>query len=142
MRRTYARVVHVPAVTSQINELNIIRQALYELEAQHGKVRQRYEDEIGHLRAELHALRQLPGPGVHASGPGIHPPDAYRERNGDRLADRYGDRDRDRDRGVDRERDQRDRERDRERGGERDPKRLKIKGSGTFLSYVVFFFFP
>ncbi|KAJ6557825.1 WD40-repeat-containing domain protein [Mycena capillaripes] len=108
-------------VTSQINELNIIRQALYELEAQHGKVRQRYEDEIGHLRAELHALRQLPGPGIHASGPGVHPPDGYRERNGDRLGDRYGDRERDR------ERDQRDRDRDRERGGERDAKRLKIK---------------
>ncbi|KAF7360114.1 Chromatin associated protein [Mycena venus] len=118
-------------VTSQINELNIIRQALYELEAQHGKVRQRYEDEIGHLRAELHALRQLPGPGVHASGPGIHPPDAYRDRNGDRLPDRYGDRERDRERDQ-RERDQRERERDRERGGERDLKRQKIKGPEHF----------
>ncbi|KAJ7829036.1 chromatin associated protein [Mycena leptocephala] len=92
--------------------------------AQHGKVRQRYEDEIGHLRAELHALRQLPGPGIHASGPGVHPPDGFRERNSDRLADRYSERER----GADRERDQRDRERDRERGGERDAKRLKIKG--------------
>ncbi|KAJ7665893.1 chromatin associated protein [Mycena polygramma] len=116
-------------VTSQINELNIIRQALYELEAQHGKVRQRYEDEIAHLRAELHALRQLPGPGIHTSGPGIHPPDGYRERNGDRIADRYSERGGDRER--DRERD-RDRERERERGGERDPKRLKIKGPDPF----------
>ncbi|KAJ7193013.1 chromatin associated protein [Mycena pura] len=95
-------------VNTQINELNIIRQALYELEAQHGKVRQRYEDEIAHLRAELHAVRQLPGPGIHPSGPGG---DVYRER------ERYIDR---------------DRERDRERGGERDPKRLKIKGSEQF----------
>ncbi|KAF7351442.1 Chromatin associated protein [Mycena sanguinolenta] len=120
-------------VTSQINELNIIRQALYELEAQHGKVRQRYEDEIQHLRAELHTLRQLPGPGVHGSGPGIHPSsDAYRDRNGDRPADRYSDRERERERERDRERD-----RDRERGGERDPKRLKIKGPGGALQPAV-----
>ncbi|KAJ7017158.1 chromatin associated protein [Mycena alexandri] len=103
-------------VTSQINELNIIRQALYELEAQHGKVRQRYEDEIAHLRAELHALRQLPvvqGIQQHTSGPGVHPPDGYR--NG--IGERYPERDR-----------ERERERERERGGERDPKRLKMKG--------------
>ncbi|KAJ7735739.1 WD40-repeat-containing domain protein [Mycena metata] len=108
-------------VTSQINELNIIRQALYELEAQHGKVRQRYEDEIGHLRAELHALRQLPGvQGIqqqHTMGPGVHPPDGYR--NG--IGERYPERDR-----------ERERERERERGGERDPKRLKIKGAEHF----------
>lgn len=129
--------MHASPVTSQINELNIIRQALYELEAQHGKVRQRYEDEIGHLRAELHALRQLPGPGIHASGPGVHPPDGFRERNSDRLADRYSERER----GADRERDQRDRERDRERGGERDAKRLKIKGPGAFLFFQSYQFF-
>lgn len=49
-------------VTSQINELNIIRQSLYELESQHGKIRQQYEEELSRLRAELHAARQgLPG---------------------------------------------------------------------------------
>ncbi|KAJ7882806.1 chromatin associated protein [Mycena olivaceomarginata] len=48
-------------VTSQINELNIIRQALYGLEAQHEKVCQRHEDEIQRLRAELHTLRQSSG---------------------------------------------------------------------------------
>ncbi|KAF7319182.1 Chromatin associated protein [Mycena chlorophos] len=90
-------------VNTQINELNIIRQALYELEAQHGKVRQRYEDEIAHLRSEIHGLRQLagnpanPGPAA-SSASGLH----------DRDRDRY------------------DRERDRERGGERDSKRLKV----------------
>ncbi|KZT02993.1 WD40 repeat-like protein [Laetiporus sulphureus 93-53] len=44
-------------VTGQVNELNIIRQSLYELETQHGKIRQQYEDEIRALRTELHALR-------------------------------------------------------------------------------------
>ncbi|KAJ7060856.1 chromatin associated protein [Mycena amicta] len=74
-------------VNTQINELNIIRQALYELEAQHGKVRQRYEDEIAHLRSELHAARQLPGAAVHTSGPGVHPTDRDRERYSDRERD-------------------------------------------------------
>ncbi|KAJ7083245.1 WD40-repeat-containing domain protein [Mycena epipterygia] len=109
-------------VTSQINELNIIRQSLYELEAQHGKVRHQYEEEIAHLRAELHALRQpqpLPGPGIH--GPAFNEP----------APGYFRDRDRDRDRDRERDRD-RDRDRDRERGGERDPKRLKIKSSEHF----------
>ncbi|KAK6971486.1 chromatin associated protein [Favolaschia claudopus] len=124
-------------VTSQINELNIIRHALYELEAQHGKVRQRYEDEIAHLRAEMHALRQLPAAsGLHASSSAHAPTDsAYLNRDRDRVADRYvlADRERERDRDREREREiQRDRERDRERGGERDPKRLKIKAPDHF----------
>ncbi|THH15316.1 hypothetical protein EW146_g5150, partial [Bondarzewia mesenterica] len=42
-------------VSSQVNELNIIRQSLYELESQHGKIRQQYEEEISRLRAELMA---------------------------------------------------------------------------------------
>src|SRR6266851_6238503 len=45
-------------VASQVNELNIIRQSLYDLEAQHGKIRQQYEEEISRLRAELMAARQ------------------------------------------------------------------------------------
>ncbi|KAF7324791.1 Chromatin associated protein [Mycena kentingensis (nom. inval.)] len=90
-------------INTQINELNIIRQALYELEAQHGKVRQRYEDEIAALRSELHSIRQ----GQHTSGPGVHPLDALRDRERDRFAER-------------------ERDRERERGGERDAKRLKL----------------
>ncbi|KAJ7449036.1 chromatin associated protein [Mycena galericulata] len=121
-------------VTSQINELNIIRQSLYELEAQHGKVRHQYEEEITHLRAELHALRQppppplpphpLPGPGVHGAAfgePGYFRVGEARERE------------RDRGRGERTERDL-ERERDRERGGERDPKRLKLKAGGEHFS--------
>ncbi|KAJ6561263.1 WD40-repeat-containing domain protein [Mycena sp. CBHHK59/15] len=59
-------------VTSQINELNIIRQSLYELEAQHGKVRHQYEEEIAHMRAEMHALRQAQTPQLKTPAP-AHP---------------------------------------------------------------------
>lgn len=44
-------------VTSQVNELNIIRQSLYDLEAQHGKIRQQYEDELTRLRAQIELMR-------------------------------------------------------------------------------------
>ncbi|KAH6906679.1 WD40 repeat-like protein, partial [Coprinopsis sp. MPI-PUGE-AT-0042] len=44
-------------VHSQVNELNIIRQALYDLETQHGKVRQRFEEELGRVREELRVVR-------------------------------------------------------------------------------------
>lgn len=40
-------------VQSQINELGMIRQSLYELEANHSKIRQEYETEIARLRREL-----------------------------------------------------------------------------------------
>ncbi|KAJ7793388.1 chromatin associated protein [Mycena olivaceomarginata] len=74
-------------VTSQINELNIIRQALYELGAQHEKVCQRHEDEIQRLRAELHTLRQTSG--SDASGSKLY-------RSSNRFSDRVRER---RDRG-------------------------------------------
>lgn len=51
----------------QLNELGIIRQALYELEAQHGKIRQQYEAELQALRAELAAVQHHPPP------PPLHP---------------------------------------------------------------------
>ncbi|KAI5987818.1 hypothetical protein EDD15DRAFT_2464864 [Pisolithus albus] len=136
-------------VTSQINELNIIRQSLYELESQHGKIRQQYEEELSRLRAELHAAGQgLPGgapphqtvgPGtIGPSGPptgpptvsGIQPatgpasyPDPYYTCERDRDRDRDHERDKDRERlERDRERELRDRERDqRDRERERPP---------------------
>ncbi|KAF8155508.1 Tup N-terminal-domain-containing protein [Crassisporium funariophilum] len=37
-------------IVSQVNELNIIRQSLYDLESQHGKIRQHYEEEIARAR--------------------------------------------------------------------------------------------
>ncbi|KAF9458229.1 WD40-repeat-containing domain protein [Collybia nuda] len=46
------------AVNAQVSEVNIIRRSLYDLEAQQGKVRQHYEDEINRLRAEISTLRQ------------------------------------------------------------------------------------
>ncbi|KAL4067061.1 WD40-repeat-containing domain protein [Scleroderma yunnanense] len=144
-------------VTSQINELNIIRQSLYELESQHGKIRQQYEEELSRLRVELHAARQgLPpgapphptvGPGtIGPSGPpappsgvpGVPPPSgpsSYNEPYYPRDRDRDRDRERDKDRerlDRDRERDQRDRDRERPQvESSRDPKRIKterIKG--------------
>ena len=46
-----------------MNELNIIRQSLYDLEAQHNKIRQHYEEEITRARAEGRAAAAA------ASGP-------------------------------------------------------------------------
>ncbi|KAF8875069.1 WD40-repeat-containing domain protein [Infundibulicybe gibba] len=129
-------------LTSQVNELNIIRQSLYELETQHGKIRQQYEDEVARLRSELSARQGIPaGIPSHASvGPGsIGPPgpsgppsavpgvssgaappynnEPYYPRDRDRERERERDRDRLPDR--DRERDTRDRERE-QRERERD----------------------
>jgi general transcriptional corepressor TUP1 len=126
-------------VASQVNELNIIRQSLYDLEAQHGKIRQQYEEEISRLRAELMAARQgatgVPpnlglnvGPGASGlptptAGPalpysdhfmGRPPRDPAFDRDRDRDRERERERDRDRERGIlERER-ERDRERERE----------------------------
>jgi len=43
------------AVSSQVNELNIIRQSLYDLETQHEKIRRLYEEEVARARAESRA---------------------------------------------------------------------------------------
>src|SRR6267154_4461138 len=120
-------------VASQVNELNIIRQSLYDLEAQHGKIRQQYEEEISRLRAELMAARQgatgLPpnlgvnvGPGASGlptptAGPALPYSDPFMGRPPrDPAFDRDRDRDRDRERGL------LERERDREREREREVK--------------------
>ncbi|EAU89102.2 TUPA [Coprinopsis cinerea okayama7 len=55
---------------AQVSELNHIRRALYDLEAQHTKVRQQYEDELARLRAELAAATRH-GPPPHPSTQGI-----------------------------------------------------------------------
>ena len=118
--------------------MNIIRQSLYELESQHGKIRQTYEDELNRLRAELHSLRQgvtsgAPHPpvgptSVGPSGPppavpGVPPgPGSYN--------DPYYSRDRDRERDKDRERADRDREREiRDRREERDRDRPPVESA-------------
>jgi hypothetical protein len=100
-------------VAGQANELNIIRQSLYDLESQHGRVRQQYEDELNRLRAELAAVRAQAGGGALPNGtphppppggPGLPPPGGppfgggpndpfYRSpRSGDRDHGRLGDR--------------------------------------------------
>jgi len=131
-------------VASQVNELNIIRQSLYDLEAQHGKIRQQYEEEISRLRAELMATRQGAaggppnlgvnvGPGASGlptptAGPALPYSDPFMGRPPrDPAFDRDRDRDRERDRGLlerdrerDRDRDREAKERERERERERD----------------------
>ncbi|KAG1877108.1 WD40-repeat-containing domain protein [Suillus tomentosus] len=141
-------------VTSQINELNIVRQSLYELESQHGKIRQTYEEELSRLRGELHALRQgvpagAPHPpvgpaSVGPSGPPAPPPavpgvppgpgsynEPYYSRDRDREREREKDReraDREREREVrDRQREERDRDRERPPAEARDSKRIKTE---------------
>lgn len=47
-------------VASQLSELNVIRRSLYELESQHGKTRQLYEEELSRLRLELAATQPPP----------------------------------------------------------------------------------
>ncbi|KAJ3970953.1 WD40-repeat-containing domain protein [Lentinula raphanica] len=135
-------------VDSQVNEQNIIRQSLYELEAQHGKVRQQYEEELARLRSEIHALRQggagippgghgapLIGPTASAGPPssisagGGIPPfnDPYFSSRNDRDRERDSARERERNERIERDRERdalRDRERDRTLDS-RDPKRLK-----------------
>ncbi|KAH9917690.1 WD40 repeat-like protein [Epithele typhae] len=49
-------------ISSQVTELNIIRQSLYELETQHGKIRQQYEDDLRNLRAELDSYKRRGAP--------------------------------------------------------------------------------
>jgi glucose repression regulatory protein TUP1 len=118
-------------VSSQVNELNIIRQSLYDLEAQHGKVRQHYEEELSRLRSELSSRQGLPSAGIphttvgpgSTGPPGISgPPAAVPGLLGGPSSynDNYYARDREQ---RDRDRDERDRDRqtrDRDRGPDRD----------------------
>ncbi|KAG8965452.1 general transcription repressor [Tulasnella sp. 419] len=62
-------------IGGQVTELNIIRQALYELETQHAKIRHQYEAEITQLRHELAAAQQqqpIPPPPPPSSSDRIH----------------------------------------------------------------------
>lgn len=128
-------------MSSQVNELHIIRQSLYELESQHTKVQTQYEEDLNRLRGELHSLRANAanaGPPAHAMiGPGSStlpgslppaPMSSHGPYQGEALYGRDRDRDRDRDmrdridrdgRLSDRERDLRDRERERDRDRDR-----------------------
>ncbi|KAJ7132154.1 WD40-repeat-containing domain protein [Mycena epipterygia] len=130
-------------ISAQVDELNTIRQALYDLEQKHGKVRQQYEEEVRALRAELFASRQGPRAQQQQQQPSAFAaPEPYRDRE---------DRDRgialrDRERGVPdreregtirehRDREVRERELDRERflDVQRDAKRIKESTLGPLM---------
>ncbi|KAM6491923.1 hypothetical protein JOM56_012561 [Amanita muscaria] len=46
-------------VAAQVSELNLIRQALYDLESAHNKIRQQYDKEIARLRADVAQQAQV-----------------------------------------------------------------------------------
>ncbi|KAJ7281959.1 chromatin associated protein [Mycena rebaudengoi] len=115
-------------INAQVDELNNIRQSLYELETKHTKVRQQYDEEVRSLRSELYASRQSqsrpqtqqqqqPPPPQQAPGgpasasifPGAPPHPPFPEIYRDREDRERGMALRDRERGVpDREREGRD----------------------------------
>jgi glucose repression regulatory protein TUP1 len=144
------------AVNVQVSELDLIRRSVYELETQHGKIRQQYEDDIARLRQDLQLARQglssvappsaPSGPGLQhsATGPGAGslppygPGDGFYGRGGrdeprrsredrDRVMDRERDRDRDE---RERDRDRRDRDRDREMDRKMKTERIKTDRGG------------
>ncbi|KAJ7443826.1 chromatin associated protein [Mycena latifolia] len=125
-------------LTAQVNELNLIRQSLYELETQHGKLRHQYEEDLTRLRTELHAVRQGLVP-QHRPPPLVpmpevrerermpereRVPDREREAIPDRERERMPDRERERGRMPDRDRDRMVVDRERERVPERERERV------------------
>ncbi|CEL57986.1 Transcriptional repressor rco-1 OS=Neurospora crassa (strain ATCC 24698 / 74-OR23-1A / CBS 708,71 / DSM 1257 / FGSC 987) GN=rco-1 PE=4 SV=2 [Rhizoctonia solani AG-1 IB] len=104
-------------INAQVNELNHIRQSLYELEATHKAVRLRYEDEFQRLTQEL-ANRPVAPPAGAPAPPAAYPSEYERERE-DREREREHNRERDRI-ARERERELRDRERESQRDSQRD----------------------
>ncbi|CAE6448110.1 unnamed protein product [Rhizoctonia solani] len=108
-------------INAQVNELNHIRQSLYELEAAHKAVRLRYEDEFARLTQELASRPAAPPVGGPAP-PAAYPSEYERERE-DREREREH---RERDRiARDREREIRDRDREIQREKDRDLRDLR-----------------
>ncbi|KAG8715512.1 general transcription repressor [Ceratobasidium sp. 423] len=104
-------------INAQVNELNHIRQSLYELEAAHKAVRLRYEDEFARLTQEL-ANRPVAPPAGGPAPPAAYASEYERERE-DREREREHNRERDRI-AREREREIRDRERELQRDKDRD----------------------
>ncbi|CAE6433633.1 hypothetical protein ACGC1H_001495 [Rhizoctonia solani] len=104
-------------INAQVNELNHIRQSLYELEAAHKAVRLRYEDEFARLTQEL-ANRPAAPPVGGPAPPAAYPSEYERERE-EREREREHNRERDRI-AREREREIRDREREMQREKDRD----------------------
>jgi general transcriptional corepressor TUP1 len=96
---------HSFAVTGQVNELNIIRQTLYQLEDEHRKIRLHYEEELRKTKQQFADYKaRVEGPtreGIASLGRGDRDRDRDRDRERDRDRDR--DRERDRDTRIDRE---------------------------------------
>ncbi|GAB1519171.1 proteinral transcription repressor [Rhizoctonia solani] len=103
-------------INAQVNELNHIRQSLYELEATHKAVRLRYEDEFQRLTQEL-ANRPVAPPTTVPPQAAPYPTEYERERE-DREREREHNRERDRI-ARERERELRDRERESQRDRDR-----------------------
>ncbi|CAE6440924.1 unnamed protein product [Rhizoctonia solani] len=104
-------------INAQVNELNHIRQSLYELEAAHKAVRLRYEDEFQRLTQEL-ANRPVAPPAGGPAPAAAYPSEYERERE-DREREREHNRERDRI-ARERERELRDRDRESQRDSQRD----------------------
>ncbi|CAE7231647.1 unnamed protein product [Rhizoctonia solani] len=104
-------------INAQVNELNHIRQSLYELEAAHKAVRLRYEDEFARLTQEL-ANRPAAPPAGGPAPQAAYPSEYERERE-EREREREHNRERDRI-AREREREIRDRERELQREKDRD----------------------
>ncbi|KAJ7623522.1 chromatin associated protein [Roridomyces roridus] len=122
-------------INAQVDELNNIRQALYELEQKHGKVRQQYDEELRALRAELFATRQ--GARAQNAQPNVvfsTAPEPYRDERGPSLRDRDREhRERERE-GPSREHREREaREREERFEPPRDTKRLKDSALGPLM---------
>lgn len=64
---------------AQLGELNTIQQTLYELERNHAKIKQQYEDEILRLRRQLDMNQPSGGAGSGSSGTGGTPSNSGRE---------------------------------------------------------------
>lgn len=104
-------------VNAQVNELNHIRQSLYELEAAHKAVRLRYEDEFARLTQEL--ANRPAAPPAGAPTPAAAYPSEYEREREEREREREHNRERDRI-AREREREIRDRERELQREKDRD----------------------
>jgi len=143
-----------------MTELTSVRRSLFDLEAQHGRVRQQFEEEVTRVRAELDAIRQQSNPNLSVGIPGLRSSTQAKSSDGSSSFSSLSDqqqsqqgrpftRDRpssalDRDSGVDQqmkrvERDERDVS---ERGGDterladpRDPKRHKARRDFSGISF-------